>query len=236
MTQLIPEGKTRLLLLEGRDDKEFFIQLGKHLGFDDSTPIQIVEYGGKNGLAQRLYQLTKLESFGAVTRIGIVRDSDFGTDAFRSIQDAIQKHNKNAHINLPIPNTVIEPSSEKPIVSVLILPTASRDGMLEDVVMDVFDDDPVTICVDNYFDCIRKSGVAILEHKLSKARLRAFITGKNVSDSAKGDDSEKQYLSDTYKMTWLPDDFWNHPAFDAAKAFLKQLLAEPPQQTDILKS
>ncbi|MCY3831568.1 MAG: hypothetical protein OXG85_01050 [Chloroflexi bacterium] len=97
--------------------------------------------------------------------------------------------------------------------------------MLEDLVMDIFQSDPITICVDAYFKCIREHGIAILDQKLSKGRLRAFVTGKNVSDQARGDDSEKLYLSDVFHMSWWTDELWDHPAFDDVKAFLAQLLA-----------
>ncbi len=227
MIQLIPAGKTRLLLVEGRDDKEFFIQLGRHLGFDDATPIHIIEYGGKDRLAQRLFQLTQLQSFGTVSSLGIVRDTDYETDAFQSVQDAIRTHNKNnRHSPLPIPHSVFESSAENSMISVLLLPAAGREGMLEDLIMEVLRDDSVTACVDKYFECLREFGAAILDHKLSKARLRTFVSGKNASDGATGDDSGKLYLSDTYKMSWWKPEFWEHPTFDEAKAFLTQLLAD----------
>lgn len=54
--------------------------------------------------------------------------------------------------------------------------------------------------------------------------MRAFVTGKNVSDQAKGDDSEKLYLSDVFHMSWWQPEFWEHDAFDDANAFLTQLL------------
>ncbi len=226
MTQLIPSGKTRLLLVEGRDDKEFFIRLGKYLGFDDATPLHIVEYGGKNRLAQRLLQLTQLQSFGSISNLGIVRDSDYETDAFQSIRDAIKTHNSNSQNSLPIPHSVFEPTAGKSMISVLLLPADGQEGMLEDLIMEVLSHDPVSACVDLYFECLRESGLTILNHKLPKARLRAFVTGKNASDTAAGDDSDKLYLSDTYNMSWWKDEFWDHPTFENAKAFLSQLLAD----------
>ena len=109
-------------------------------------------------------------------------------------------------------------------IIVLIMPSDERHGMLEDLVMDIFQSDPIATCVDAYFNCIREHGIAILKHKLSKGRLRAFVTGKNVSDQAKGDDSEKLYLSDVFHMSWWKDEFWDSCAFDDAKDFLHHLL------------
>ncbi len=96
--------------------------------------------------------------------------------------------------------------------------------MLEDLIIDVLSDDPVSKCVDRFFDCLGESE-AIAQEKLPKARLRTFISGKNVSSESEGDDSDRQYLSDVFHMSWWRDEFWDHPTFDDAKAFLAQLLA-----------
>ncbi len=225
MTQLIPSGKTRLLLVEGQDDKEFFIQLGRHLGFDESTPIHILEYGGKDALAQRLFQLTQLQSFNTVANIGVVRDADYGTDAVQSIQDAIRTCNRNSPIELPIPQSSFEPSSGQPAVSVLLLPAAGREGMLEDLVLEALSGDPVINCVEEFFACLQRSDIPVAKHRLPKAKARVFISGKNASDAAVSNDINRKYLSDIYRMSWWKSEIWNHPAFDDAKAFLSQLLA-----------
>ncbi len=226
MTQLIPAGKTRLLLVEGRDDKAFFIQLGKHLGFDDATPIHILEYGGKDGIAQRLFQLTQLQEFGKVSDIGVVRDADYETDAFQSIQDAIRTCNRNSPLELPVPRFAIEPTCGQPAISALLLPAIGREGMLEDLVLEALSDDPVITCVDEFFACLQRSDIQVAKHRLPKAKARVFISGKNASDTAVGDDISRKYFSDIYRMSWWKPEYWDHPAFDDAKAFLSQLLAD----------
>jgi len=224
MTQLIPAGKTRLLLVEGRDDKEFFIQLGAHLGFDDTTPIHILEYGGRDGLALRLFQLTQLQAFASVSVIGVVRDADYKTDALQSIQDAIRTCNRNGPIELSIPQSALEPTRGQPAMSALLLPSTGREGMLEDMVLDALSDDPVFACVDEFFECLQRSDISVAKHRLPKAKARVFISGKNAAVSAAGDDINRQYLSDIYRMSWWKPELWDHPAFNDAKAFLAQLL------------
>ena len=227
MTELIPEDTSRLLLVEGKEDKEFFIQLGSHLKFPEGIP-WILKYEGKNNLAGFLYQLIQNSNFKQVSQIGIVRDADYGTDALRSVRNALKKANANANSlrQLPVPKTVIEPSKGSPKVSVLILPSEKRDGMLEDLVLDALNDDPITPCVNDFFTCLKDRKVEIVQERLSKARVRVFITGKNVDRQATvSNDTGKLYLSDIYKMSWWRGGaFWEHESFDEAKAFLRQLV------------
>lgn len=231
MTELIPEGTSRLLLVEGKEDKEFFIQLHSHLKFPERIP-WILKYEGKDKLKDKLseflYQLIRVpnSNFKQVSQIGIVRDADYGTDAFQSVQTAIKNANANSPRQLPVPRTVIEPSEGSPKVSVLILPSEKRDGMLEDLVLDALNDDPITPCVDDFFTCLKNRKVEIVQERLSKARVRVFITGKNVDRQATvSDDTDKLRLSDIYKMSWWRGDaFWKHESFDEAKAFLRQLV------------
>ena len=225
MTELIPGDTSRLLLVEGKEDKEFFIQLGSHLKFPEEIPLRILPYEGKDKLPKFLYQLIQDMNFKQVSQIGIVRDADYGTDALQSVRTAIKNANANSLRQLPVPETVIEPSEGSPKVSVLILPSEKRDGMLEDLVLDALNDDLITPCVNDFFTCLMDRKVEIVQERLSKARVRVFITGKNVDrQSAVGDDTDKLYLSDIYKMSWWRDEFWRHPSFDEAKAFLRQLV------------
>lgn len=225
MTLRIPPGKSHLLLVEGKDDKEFFIRLGCHLRFDESTPIHIEKYCGVDNLGKFLRGLLTHPNFAQLRRIGIVRDADFGDDAFQSVKDTIINAIKGKSRRIGIPKRVMELSDGSPAAIVLVLPADGREGMLEDLIMDVLHDDPVTACVETFFDCVNESVANILDHKLSKAKLRAFVTGKNVCENVDGDDSEKLYLTDVYRMSWWKPEFWDHPAFDEAKAFITQFLA-----------
>ncbi len=226
MTVVIPANVSRLLLVEGKEDQEFFIQLANHMGLLDNWPLQIIQYGGKSRLEERLRTLARPDTIEQIERIGIARDADFNTDAFQSVRDAIRNANKRNSIQLPCPNKPMEMTTGGETgVIVIILPSTEREGMLEDLIFDVLRDDPVRKCVDNYFDCLSESDVAIAQEKLPKARLRTFITGKNVGSDSEGNDSDRQYLSDVFHMSWWRDEFWDHPTFDEAKAFLTQLLA-----------
>ena len=225
MTIRIPHGKSALLLVEGREDKEFFIQLGSRVTSTADWPIHIDQYGGATELADYLYALTRLPGISRLRCIGIVRDADFATDAFSSVQSAIENANSDSCPNpIPVPATALEITEGAPGVVIMLMPSADREGMLEDLVMDAFNADPVTTCVDAYFQCLGDSGIAVLPNRRSKARLRAFVTGKNVSEEATGADADRLYLSDVFHMSWWRDEFWDNPGFDDSKSFLNQLL------------
>ena len=226
MTPKIPEGKSRLLLVEGKEDQEFFIKLGGHLTSTADWPIHINQYEGKSKLTDFLIALSSHPDFSQLVTIGIVLDADFNTNAFQSVQGAIRSTNEEFPRQLPVPQQAMELAEGNPNIIVLIMPSTEREGMLEDLVMDVFADDPVTTCVDAYFDCLRENRIGVSQAKLPKARLRAFVTGKNVSDEATGDDSDKLFLSDVFHMSWWQDGFWEDSTFNDAKAFLMQLLVD----------
>ncbi len=232
----IPEGKSRLMVVEGKEDQEFFIQLAKHMNVLEGWPLQIVQLGGK-GIGGKgkgnfhdfLRSLTKHPRFGRLTDIGIVRDADFETNAFQSVQDTIRSANNKNPRQLPVPQQVMEFAFGTPNTGVLILPSSEREGMLEDLILDVLADDPVHLCVDTFFKCLRERDLPISQERLPKARLRTYITGKNIGvldEEDRGSDSDRQYLSDVFRMSWWRPEFWNHHTFNAPKAFLTQLLAD----------
>ena len=224
----IPQGKSRLMGVEGKEDQEFFIQLAKHMNVLDSWPLQIEQLDGKGNFGEYLLALTRHPRFGKLTAIGIVRDADFGTNSFQSVQDTIQSANRKNPRQLPVPQQVMELAHGTPNTGVLILPSSEREGMIEDLVMDLFQGDPVNLCVDAFFTCLRENNVPISQERLPKARLRTYITGKNLGffdEEVNGGDSGRQYLSDVFHMSWWKDEFWDHLAFDDAKTFIRQLLA-----------
>ena len=58
-------------------------------------------------------------------------------------------------------------------MTILLLPSANREGMLEDLIMDVLQKDPVAGCVDSYFDCLSEVEAPVKE-RLSKSTCTRF--------------------------------------------------------------
>ena len=233
MGELILDGKTRLLLVEGQDDHVFFENFVNHLA--DSSDAQlhvskltIIQYGGRTKLTLLLRELKKAQNFETVTHIGIVRDSDFNTDAFRSVLDRIKTVNGEGPPHIHIPVQPIKPTKSVPQVSVLIVPSADREGMLDDLVMDALMVDPIATCVHNYFDCLEEQQVTIVPEKRPKAQIRVFLIGKNVGlDTDVSRITDRLFLSDVYETNlWQHKNLWKSRELTEAKDFLTQLLAE----------
>lgn len=232
---LIPDGKTRLLLVEGRDDRLFFSFLIEHLG-EELQRSSVIEqlatqsYDGKDNLARSLGLVVNHRNFKDLTHIGIVRDSDFGTDAFSSVRSAIKQCNRRLQNKpLPIPEHVMDVTDVTdgaPQVLVLTLPL-HNDGSLESIVLDALEQDKIMPCVDNYFRCIslKNPSADFARARMPKSRLAVLIAGKAADRSqASSADVKRRLIHNVYKMTWLPADFWNHSSFNDAKHFMRKLL------------
>ncbi len=231
MDELIPDGITRLLLVEGNDDEIFFRNFVDHLVASSDTRLlvsefAIIQYGGRSQLTLRLRDLKKADNFEHITHIGIARDSDFNTDALRSVQDRIRTINREGPPIIDIPDHPIVLTIGDPKVSVLIVPSADREGMLEDLVMDSLQVDPIANCVHKFFDCLEEKQVTIVPEKRSKAQIRVFLIGKNVGlDTDVSGITERLFLSNAYEtQVWQQRNLWESPKLADAKAFLTQLL------------
>ncbi len=230
---LIPEDKTRLLLVEGPDDVEFFTRLIAFMNTDRAsrlsfTDYEITHYGGKTNLANYLYQLCQDPSFDQLTHVGVVRDADFNTNAFQSICSALATANREAGAaRFSTPPNVLQWSPKEPYILPLTIPLTG-DGSLERLLVMALRDDGLFQCVDDYFICVEKTQNAdIADNRMDKNRLRVFVAGKEVDrNQATNEDAKRNLLRNIYSMTWLPNDFWENDSFNDAKTFLTQLLAD----------
>ena len=227
------ERTTRLVLVEGEDDKEFFSRLLVHIKSKPESPklvstYEVLTYDGREKLAGFLYQLAQQPAFQKLTDIGVVRDSDFNTDAFESICSSLATANRQLGRELySIPNEVLVRSSAQPYIMPFTIPLYS-DGTLERLLVSALQSDTVMACVDEYISCVELTQHAdIATNRLDKNKLRVFVAGKAVDkNEATNEDTKRNLLRNIYSMSWLPADFWENNAFDDAKAFLKQLLAD----------
>ena len=90
----IPTGAERLLLVEGPDDIMFFDKLIEHVTSKtnetlDFSKFAALPFGGAQQLVSSLELLARDSLYDQISHIGIVRDSDFDTDAFASVCSAI---------------------------------------------------------------------------------------------------------------------------------------------------
>ena len=192
----------KLLIVEGKEDELFFSAFCHHLGLND---IQVLSIGGKTNLPSNLKALKKATNFSQVTALGIIRDADEDANAaFQSVCSALQ------HAGLPKPPKPMTPSSERPRVSVMILPDNQSPGALEDICLKAIAGTPAMRCVDEFFCCLQRHHLPPSKN-LSKAKVLAYLTSLPEPDKRLGESAQSGYWN------------WDHPAFSDLKDFLRSL-------------
>jgi hypothetical protein len=164
-----PIEKAKLLLVEGRDEEEFFGALLARLGLVD---IEVRAMEGKSRLADRLKVLVKGPSAVPIQSVGIVQDGDNDPRAaFQSIGAAL------AAAGLPVPEAPQHPQGDDPRITVMILPDGVRPGMLEDLCLAAVQSDPALACVDEFFVCLEERASSASQNP-AKARVRGFLASQ----------------------------------------------------------
>jgi hypothetical protein len=196
--------KPKLLIVEGKDEEEFFRPMLAELGIND---IQLVGIGGKTQLGKNLKALKTDTHFPTVTSVGIVRDADSDAkSAFLSVQGEL----KSAGLHCP-EKPMYATTTGLPRVNVMIVPPNEDEGALETLCINAVDNDPAMSCVDQYFECLDVNGGGRPEKDFLKARVRVFLSSREDPTLLLGIAAQKGY--------WP----FNASAFDSVKEFLKSL-------------
>ena len=191
------------LMVEGNDQRNFFEAFARHLGIGN---MQVQDFGGVNEFSDFISNLAAEDDFrDTVHSIGIVRDAERSAQsAFQSIQSSLLR------VGLPVPSQPAQTASGYPSISVFILPDNSNSGMLETLLCQTFQDDPIGGCVDDFLTCARSAGGEDLRNP-DKSRAHAFLSTMPRPEVSVGVAARRSY--------------WNldHPAFDEIRAFLRTL-------------
>ena len=191
------------LLVEGNDQRNFFEAFTSHLGIQD---VQIQNFGGVNDLTGFLQGLVAEDWFHQRVRsIGIVRDAERNAhSAFQSAQDSL----RNA--GLVVPAQPARRAGGSPSVSVFILPDNRNAGMLETLLCQTFQGEPIDDCIEDFFRCARLAVGEDLRNP-DKSRAHAFLSTMPRPEVSVGVAARRSY--------------WNldHLAFREIRAFLRTL-------------
>lgn len=173
----------KLLLVEGKDEKNLFEELIKDVNLQESYEVH--NYRGEDKLRAVLPTLANTEGFDDLEALIITQDADDRpADTFSSVQQAIEDVDVT---DLPIPNDPFEIEPGKPSVCVFIFPDGEREGCLETLCIesvqseqhDVFD------CVEEYLSCIRDTPKG-QPNSIEKARAHAYIASTESPNSSVG--------------------------------------------------
>ena len=194
--------KTKLLIVEGKEEVRFFEALLKHMNIDS---VQVEETQGKPKLQSFIKTLPVVPNYETVESIAIICDADADPgSAFQSIIDALKK----AGLNCPDSHGAF--SQDHPKIGIFIMPDGLNPGMLEDLCLNALLHDPAMRCVEEYFNCIVKTGNS--EPKpIAKAKVYAWLASRANPVRRVGEAAEAGIWS------------WEHPAFKNLLAFLKKI-------------
>jgi hypothetical protein len=192
----------KLLLVEGRDEINFFNSLIRHLRIQE---IEVRSYEGKDRLRSALQTLIIAPGFDMLESIGIVRDADNDANAaFQSVCGSL------SNAGLPVPGAPMLITSERPQTGVMIMPPGEPEGMLENLCLSAFQTDPAMPCVEQYFECLEAEMENLPSH-VAKAHIHAFLASRERPDLRLGEAALRGYLP------------WDSPAFASVRQFVGQL-------------
>lgn len=165
-----PFTKTRLLVVEGDDEINFFKKLLNVIGIADRVDIR--QSGGKDQFKKRMPAFTVASGFRKLEMIAVIRDADENAnDAFKSVTGVLRK------IGLKTPDKPGGYSSGVPMVGVFIMPDNSSGGMLEDLCLDTVKDHEAMNCVDEFIACTKRLKEG--PKNISKAKVQAFLATRS---------------------------------------------------------
>lgn len=186
--------KRKLLLVEGKDEENFFkIFLRKH----NINEVQIIEIGGKDQLNhESLTVLKNTPGFDELISLAIVQDADKNADTrFQSIRNYLRGSNLNA----PDKVSTFTSQGQNLRIGIFIIPDGKNKGMLESLCLStvIKDNETMTRCFNEFTDCLKQ--ISDLNNGLPKpknihkAYLRAFLSAMEEDTPSLGIATQKGY-------------------------------------------
>ena len=202
---------SKLVVVEGKDDLNFFQALLAHLSVDDDVDIR--PYDGTGELKRYLRTLVTASGFENVRSLGIVRDANgCAKSAFQSVQGSL----RNA--NLPVPPKVAQryEATERmtngrkaPAVSVFVLPDCESPGSLETLLYRMLKP-KIKQCITSFLECAGDVDGDQPKNE-DKARVFAYLATRERHRHSVGIAAKQGVWS------------FDHPAFKDLIAFVQSL-------------
>ncbi len=198
----------KLLLVEGRDEVNFFSALLAFLNIHDVT---IIEAGGCKKFASLYPSIVITSGFSSVKRIGFVRDAEANKadSAFQSILNIIKKN--TPHFILP--KTCGEIVKETISCGIFIMPNNKDTGMIEDLCLKSVETETLYKETEKFVANAKNKMTEndSFHYNIHKAKVQTYLAGtvntpRNLGEAA-------------LQKIW---DFSN-PAFDDIKQFINDL-------------
>ncbi len=197
----------RMLVVEGKDECNFFDVLLKHLGYHN---IQTVDVGGKDKFTTEFESLSGLEDFDQLTHVGFVRDAETNPaqDAFKSICDLLKSY------KLPCPDKGSRIIHDHQLsIGIFIMPDNQGTGMLENLCLESIKGTPAETCLNAFVACFEKIQIDAEKLKFNepKSRVQSYLATRAPIVNSLGLGAKNNY--------------WNfdHLCFNDIKRFIAEL-------------
>jgi hypothetical protein len=158
--------RPRLILVEGADDQAIIAAMIRHEGLED---YHVHDMRGNTSWSSRLQAVMLEPTFSMNVRsLGLIKDADSNPGAAWDSCIGVL-----GNCNLPIPRAAAILAEGVPSVAIMIVPSISRPGAIEDLCMSSFDEARLA-CVDGYFACLGDPQYA---RTGSKGHVQAYLAG-----------------------------------------------------------
>ena len=157
-----------LILVEGKDEINFFNALLKHMGI---TSFEVIQSGGKERFRTLFPGIVKTTGFKQkVKKLLIVQDADQNEAAsFESIVSLVRRE------KLISPPKVNEFSKGSPSVCIFLMPGNSETGMLEDLCLKTVETKPGMRCVKTFVECVSAFDEGQKPRNMAKAKAQVYL-------------------------------------------------------------
>ena len=205
--------KTSLLLVEGKDECNFFKSLFKSMNITD---VQILDVGGKEKFEDEFSSVLRRTGFSGVVKLGFVRDAEqnVAKSAFDSICHTITK--KGIFKSVPCDVGKVEnieklDGTGSLRIGIFIMPNNKDKDMLENLCLQSIEGMHCQKEMDLYMECLKKYYETKPSFNFYKAKALVYLASKVPIVSSLGLGAEKGYFD------------FNHSAFTDIKRFLSEL-------------
>lgn len=167
--------KDSVLFVEGSDECNFFDGILKNIGVDN---VQCIDVGGIKQFNNKFITYSKASGFCNIAKIAFIRDAEKmeAVNALNSIKSTV--HRSKIHFSIEeisLSRNIIKNNGV--VCGVYIMPDNNSSGMLEDLFIEYFQNEPISACVYKYMECLEDKGI-ILQNK-SKSTVLSYLASKD---------------------------------------------------------
>jgi hypothetical protein len=190
----------QVILVEGADDQAVVAAMIRH---ENLGNFHVHDMNGNTSWGRRLQAILRQPEFSVnIKALGLVKDADSNPNAaWDSCIGILRRH------ELPTPRTTASLAEGEISVAVMIVPSMSRHGAIEDLCMASFEETRLA-CVRGYFECL---GAGSPLQATAKGEVQAYLAGLPTAPR------DLKVAADRGTLNMTSD------AFDELRAFVRAL-------------